>query len=132
MTDPSLGVRIDKWLWAARFYKTRNKAKVAVQGGKVHVNGTRVKASRVVQIGDHLAMNRGITTEVIVVRRLSAQRSSAPLAQRLYEETEESINRRQEALATRKMLRAGLQVPKLKPSKSARQDLINLKRQSGT
>lgn len=120
-------MRIDKWLWAARFYKTRSKAKDAVVGGKVHVNGERTKAAREVQIGDELEISRGPEKEVVVVNRLSEKRGNAAMAQELYAETQESIDRRLEAAATRRMTRAGLATPKLKPSKSARRTLRELK-----
>ena len=124
-------MRIDKWLWAARFYKTRSKAKAAVVGGKVHVNGNRVKPSHEIQMGDLLELSRGITKEEIVVTRLSERRESATLAQQLYLETDESIDRRSEAVAARRMERAGLQVPKLKPTKQARRELLKLKQKEG-
>ena len=129
MSDPLSTVRIDKWLWAARFYKTRSKAKVAVNGGKVHVNGERCKVSRSVKVGDAIVISRGLTKEDFVVKAISDSRGNATLAQTLYEETTESINRREEARAMRLMTRAGLRVPKLRPSKADRRELIRLKQQ---
>ena len=123
-------MRIDKWLWVARFFKTRSKAKEAVVGGKVHVNGERIKAARDVRIGDTLEISRGYDKEVVVIVALSARRGNATIAQSLYSETEESINRRTEAAASRRMARAGLATPKLKPSKSARRTLRHMKQKS--
>ena len=123
-------MRIDKWLWAARFFKTRSKAKEAVLGGKVHVNGIRTKAAREVQIGDTLEVSRGQDKEVVVITALGDRRGNATLARTLYEETEDSVIRRMEAAATRKMTRAGLAAPKLKPTKAARRDIRDLKQRS--
>ena len=120
-------MRIDKWLWAARFFKTRSKAKTAVLGGKVHVNGERTKAARDVKIGDTLEISRGFDKEVILITGLSNQRGNGEAAQKLYQETDESLDRRLAASANRKMARAGLASPKLKPSKSARRTLRELR-----
>ncbi len=120
-------MRIDKWLWAARFFKTRSKAKEAVLGGKVHVNGERSKAARDIQIGDKLEISRGYDKEVVVIAGLSERRGNGAAAQTLYKETEESLNRRLEEAANRRMARAGLAIPKLKPTKSARRALRELK-----
>jgi ribosome-associated heat shock protein Hsp15 len=92
-------VRIDKWLWAARFFKTRALAAEAVSGGKVDVNGDRAKASRAVRIGDHLSVRRGPYEWTVIVKRLAKQRGPASEAQRLYEETEESKERRERLAA---------------------------------
>jgi ribosome-associated heat shock protein Hsp15 len=83
-------VRIDKWLWAARFYKTRSLAAQAVAGGKVELNGERAKPAKSLQVGDTLSVRTGPYEHVIVVRILSEQRGPASVAQTLYEETEES------------------------------------------
>ncbi|MCY3857344.1 MAG: S4 domain-containing protein [Gammaproteobacteria bacterium] len=120
-------MRIDKWLWVARFFKTRSKAKEAVLGGKVHVNGERTKAARDVQIGDKLEISRGYDKEMVVIKALAERRGNGTAAQALYEETEESLNRRLEDAANRRMARAGLATPKLKPTKSARRALRELK-----
>ncbi len=120
-------MRIDKWLWTARFFKTRSKAKEAVLGGKVHVNGERSKAARDIQIGDKLEISRGYDKEVVVVVGMSERRGNGAAAQTLYKETEESLNRRLEEAANRRMARAGLAIPKLKPTKSARRALRELK-----
>jgi len=88
-------VRIDKWLWAARFFKTRSMAAQAVSGGKVHVNGARVKPARVVQAGEELRIRRGELEFIVVVQAVSDKRRPAKEAQLLYEETEESIRQRE-------------------------------------
>ena len=123
-------MRIDKWLWVARFYKTRSKAKEAVVSGKVLLNGNRVKPSHEVQLQDLLAIKRSFFTEEVVVKEFSNQRLSANLSETLYLETDESVERREAAIAERRMLKAGLQVPKLKPSKQARRELRQLRQKS--
>ena len=87
-------VRIDKWLWAARFFKTRSAATEAVAGGRVHVNGARVKPSRDVQIGDTVQIRIGQLGWVVLVRGLSDKRGPAKVAATLYEETPESLDAR--------------------------------------
>ena len=89
------GVRIDKWLWAARFFKTRSAATDAVGGGRVHVNGARVKPSRDVQIGDTVEIRIGQLEWIVVVRGLSDKRGPAKVAATLYEETPESATERE-------------------------------------
>ena len=98
-------VRLDKWLWAARFYKTRSLATAAVTAGEVRVARERVKPARVVRPGDEVQIRRGDDVIDIVVRELSGVRGPAPVAQRLYEETEESRRRRAEAAERRRLAR---------------------------
>ena len=88
-------VRIDKWLWAARFFKTRAKSREAINGGKVHVNGQRVKPSKELDPEDQLEIRQGWDAKTIIVKAVSAQRKAAPEAQLLYEETAESIVKRE-------------------------------------
>jgi ribosome-associated heat shock protein Hsp15 len=88
------GVRIDKWLWACRFYKTRAKAKEAIDGGKVHLNGARTKPSKELNIDDQLKFTQGFDEKVVRVVALSERRQAAPIAQTLYEESVESIAKR--------------------------------------
>ena len=83
-------VRLDKWLWAARFYKTRSLAADAIEGGKVELNGERVKRAKNVQLGDEVSVRVGPYEHVVVVRGLSERRGPASVAQTLYEETPES------------------------------------------
>ena len=116
-------VRLDKWLWAARFYKSRSLAKTAVEGGKVHLNGARVKAAKEVGVGDTLTITRGDAVETVVVTGIAERRGSATLAATLYTETPESIDARESVLAQRRMERAGLTVPKRRPSKRDRRQL---------
>src|SRR5699024_8582815 len=89
-------VRIDKWLWAARFFKTRNLAKTAIEGGKVHCRGERCKPARDLRIGDELQIRCGYDLRTVVVEALSEVRRGAPEAQLLYRETEDSIRKREE------------------------------------
>ena len=98
-------VRLDKWLWAARFYKTRSLATAAVTAGEVRVARERVKPARVVRPGDEVQIRRGDDAIDIVVRELSGVRGPAPVAQRLYEETEESRRRRAVAAERRRLAR---------------------------
>ncbi len=121
------GVRIDRWLWAARFFKTRSLAKHAVEGGKVHLQGQRAKPAKEVRVGQELSIRRGETVMTVVITQLSAQRGPAKVAQLLYEETATSIEQRQAISARRRMERAGLRVPSGKPSKKERRDLRRLK-----
>ena len=88
-------VRIDKWLWAARFFKTRSMAAQAVTGGKVHVNGARIKPARMVQPGEELRISRGELEFIVIVQAVSDKRRPAKEAQLLYVETEESIRQRE-------------------------------------
>lgn len=111
--------RLDKWLWAARFFRTRAKAKDAIDGGKVHVNKQRGKPGRELAIGDTLQITQGWDEKVAVVKTLSDQRRNAEIAQQMYEETEESIQRR--ALRAEQRKAAGQQVvTRGRPSKRDR------------
>ncbi len=116
-------VRIDKWLWAARFYKTRALASKAVDGGKVHVNGQRAKASRPLQIGERLEITRGHIYSVVDVLALSEKRGPAKEAQQLYEETAESIQQREVQSSQRKLLNASMPRSQGKPNKHQRREI---------
>ena len=109
-------VRIDKWLWAARFFKTRAMAAAAVEGGKVQVNGERAKPSRVLRCGDELRIQKGIYAFVVEVQALSLQRGSADKARLLYSERQSSITDRQ-ALEEERRLRTAAE-----PSAGSRPD----------
>jgi len=98
-------VRLDKWLWAARFYKTRTLATAAINAGEVRVARERVKPARDVKPGDELQVRRGDDVMDVVVRELSSVRAAAPVAQRLYEETDESRQRRARAAERRALAR---------------------------
>ena len=121
-------VRIDKWLWAARLFKTRTLAKTAIEGGKVQLEGQRVKVSREISPGDTLRIRQGWDEREIVVKATSEQRRSAPIAQTLYEETEESTLRRARAAEVRKAA-GSLARPSQKPGKHERKALERLRKQ---
>jgi len=123
-------VRIDRWLWAARFFKTRSLAKAAVEGGKVHVDGQRSKPAKVIRIGQTVEVRKSTVVMTVIIKDLAEQRGSAQIAQTLYEETAESIEKREILSSRRKMERAGLQVPSTRPSKKDRRDLRKLKDRS--
>ena len=113
-------VRLDLWLWAARFYKTRSLARSAVENGKVDVGGQRAKASRALRVGDALRIARGDEHFEIGVLALSDTRGPASVAQTLYVETEASRAAREAARAMRIAERNGYQAPETKPDKRAR------------
>ena len=96
-------MRIDKWLWCARFYKTRSLATEEIGKGRVTINGHAIKASREVRPGDTVALRQGQVPRTVVVRGLSAMRGPAPVAQQLYEETAESIATREKVLEQRRL-----------------------------
>lgn len=116
-------VRIDKWLWAARFFKTRSMASQAVTGGHVRVNGTRVKPARVVLVGDALQIRRGLIEFEVIVRGLSGRRGPAVKAQMLYEETGESIKRREQEAVERSLQRPADSLPDRRPDKRDRRKI---------
>ncbi|MCG8435745.1 MAG: RNA-binding protein [Gammaproteobacteria bacterium] len=120
-------LRIDKWLWAARFFKTRALATVAVNGGKVHVNGNRVKPAKEIKIGDELSITRGSATWIVKVQDLSEKRGPARLAQLLYKEQEESRVKREEQAAMQKALRQSAPRPPARPDKKSRRELRRIK-----
>ena len=121
-------VRIDKWLWAARFFKTRSLAKAAIEGGKVQLAGQQVKVSREVVPGDILRIRQGWDEREVTVMATSEQRRAAPIAQTLYEETEASVDRRARATEARKA--AGtLARPSQRPGKHERKALERLRKQ---
>ncbi len=116
-------IRIDKWLWAARFFKTRSLAADVVNGGKVHVNGKRVKSSRPIQIGDQLEITRGQYQTIVVVEALSEKRGPTTEAQKLYQETQDSIEARELKTQQRKLLDAGMPRTQGKPDKHQRRQI---------
>lgn len=120
MPEDIASVRLDLWLWAARFYKTRSLAKQAIETGKVDVGGQRAKPSRTVRVGDAMRIARGEEAFEIEVVGLSDQRGPAKIAQTLYVESEASKARRLETLAALRAARAGYQPPETKPDKRAR------------
>lgn len=116
-------VRIDKWLWAARFYKTRSLAQQMVEGGKVHVDGQRVKASKPVRVGQRVVLRQGELQREVEVLALAEKRGSAPQAALLYQETQDSIARREQVSAERRAAILSAPHPDHRPDKKARRDL---------
>lgn len=119
-------LRIDKWLWAARFFKTRSLASDAVNGGKVHLNSDRVKAAKAIKVGDVLRIRRGEETWTVTVLLLFEKRRQASLAQTMYEELAESLELRENNAANRKALSAS-RVVSHRPSKKERRHIIKFK-----
>ncbi len=124
---PGAKVRIDKWLWAARFFKTRSLATEVVEGGKVKCNDERVKPAYGVQVGDVLTVPAGWDDMVLVVKGLGDKRCSATIAQGLYEETIESAKRRAERAANRKLMKDPSIEIKARPTKRDRRVMDDLK-----
>lgn len=121
--------RLDKWLWAARFFKTRALAKAAIEGGKVHYAGERSKPSKEPRIGDELQVRQGHDQRTVVVRAISMVRRGAPEAQLLYEETQDSIAKREEAAAQRKAAGPGALISEHRPNKKQRRQIHRFKDQ---
>lgn len=123
-------IRLDKWLWAARFYKTRAIAKEMIDGGKVHYEGQRVKPGKEVALGASIRLKQGLDERTVVVTGLSAKRGNATLAATLYEETADSLKARTEAAAKRKALGAAFTgAPDHRPNKKQRRDIIQFQKQ---
>lgn len=119
-------MRIDKWLWAARFFKTRSIAKDAIEGGKVHHMGERVKVSKEVRVGMELTIRQGFEEKTVVIQSLSEVRGGAPQAQLLYQETAESIAKREQFAEQRQL--ANLARPDHRPSKRDRRQITRFQR----
>ena len=130
MSSEKATVRLDKWLWAARFHKTRSLAKQAIEGGKVHYNGQRVKTSKQVEVGAELRIRCGWDEKTIKVLALSEQRKGAPEAALLYEETAESLEYRQTKAAERKAANITSADFVARPNKKQRRQIHRFKRQS--
>ncbi len=122
-TEP---VRLDKWLWAARFFKTRALAKDMVQGGKVQYNGQKTKPSRTVAVGAVVKFPQGFDDKTVVIEQIKDKRQSAPLAQLMYTETEESSDKRAQNALSRKIMGHNPR-PENRPDKKQRRQLIKLK-----
>jgi ribosome-associated heat shock protein Hsp15 len=116
-------VRLDKWLWAARFFKTRGLAKAAIEGGKVQCQGDRCKPSKEPKVGDQLQIRQGMEQRTVVILNLIGQRRGAAEAQLLYEETADSIRQREEAAAKRKAMGPGLLISEHRPTKKQRRQI---------
>lgn len=130
-SEPLTKVRLDKWLWAARFYKTRAIAKQAIEGGKVQCEGARSKPSKEITIGTVITLRQGFDEKVVVVAGLSEQRRSAPEAQALYEETKESIVKRELFTEQRKSQPNHWPSPS-KPNKKERRMIHRFKQGEGS
>jgi len=123
-------VRLDKWLWAARFYKTRSLAAEAIGGGKVEINGERAKRARPVQVGDEIHIRQGPYHHTVVVQELSARRGPATEAARLYQETSESRARREALALQLKAMHQAFGTEKGRPTKRDRREIDRLKGRS--
>ena len=120
-------VRIDKWLWAARFYKTRGLSADALDAGKIEVNGERAKRSRMVQAGDRIRIRSGPYEHIITVLGVSERRGSAPIAQALYEEDPESRKAREAMAAHVRAMNASTGYESGRPTKKDRREIGRLK-----
>ncbi|WP_372760003.1 ribosome-associated heat shock protein Hsp15 [Litorivivens sp.] len=130
MSD-SQKVRLDKWLWAARFFKTRSLAKQAIEGGKVHYNGARCKVSKEVEVGAKLTLRQGWDNKTVIIEAISEQRRGAPEAQQLYRETEDSIKQRELRAAERKAHGPGADLlSRERPTKKQRRQIHRFKQQT--
>ena len=120
-------IRLDKWLWAARFYKTRAIAREMADSGKVHYNGQRAKPSKLVEIGAEIRLRQGNDEKTVIVTALSIQRRSASDAQQLYTETDESVTKRESVSQARKLNALTMPHPDRRPDKKERRNLIKFK-----
>ena len=127
MTESEDRIRVDKWLWAARFYKTRALASEAIAGGKVQVNGERVKRARPLQVGDEIRIRQGPYEHQIVVRALSGRRGPAAEAAELYEEKPESRAAREQLAVQLKTLHSMFVPERGRPTKKDRREINRLK-----
>lgn len=121
-------VRLDKWLWAARFFKTRSSANAAITGGKVHLNDQRTKPAHPVRPGDRLDVRRGSECLTVIVRALSARRGPASEANKLYDETAASVAERQAQATQRRLAALNAPQPPSRPDKKARRQIIRFTR----
>jgi ribosome-associated heat shock protein Hsp15 len=120
-------LRLDKWLWAARFFKTRSLAKAAVEGGKVQVAGQRVKVAKEISVGEQIQLRQGFGEKIVVVQALSNQRRGAPEAQLLYQETADSLAKREAEAAARKAAGGMIDRPVNRPTKKQRRQIHRFK-----
>ena len=120
-------LRLDKWLWAAHFFKTRGLAKAAIEGGKVHLGGQRVKVSKEISVGDTLQIRQGWDEKVVLIKSLSDQRRGAPEAQLLYEETADSRAKREAEAEARKAAGGMIDRPAHRPTKKQRRQIHRFK-----
>lgn len=129
MSTDEQDIRLDKWLWAARFFKTRNLAKTAIENGKIRYNGQRPKVSRAVEVGALLEVTQGWDIKEVEVLALSGLRGPATQAQRLYAETQRSQVRREAETEKRRLAGTALQAPEHRPDKKSRRQIQRFKRQ---
>ncbi|MEQ4450170.1 ribosome-associated heat shock protein Hsp15 [Kosakonia sp. YIM B13605] len=125
--QPAQEVRLDKWLWAARFYKTRALAREMVDGGKVHYNGQRSKPSKIVELNATLTLRQGNDERTVIIKGITEQRRPANEAVELYEETAESIEKREKMALARRLNALTMPHPDRRPDKKERRDLIKFK-----
>jgi ribosome-associated heat shock protein Hsp15 len=128
VSEPLAAVRLDRWLWAARFYKTRPLAVVAIEGGKVQVNGDRVKRSKIIKLGDRVRIRHDPYEYLVEVSGLAEKRGSAKVAATLYQESAESLAAREELAFRMKNAEPTLFRTKGRPSKKQRRDIRKWKR----
>ena len=122
-------IRVDKWLWTSRFFKTRSMATDAVSGGKVHLNGHRVKAGRTVKAGDVLSIQKNTELYEVTILAINKTRRPAKEASLMYEESELSRSKREREQQIKKLASATRPMPKRKPDKRQREQLRNYKKQ---
>ena len=125
--DQGAEVRLDKWLWAARFYKSRAMARAMIEGGKVHYNGQRSKPGKQVEVGALARLWQGDDEKEVQVLQLAQQRRGASEAQLLYRETEQSERKRQQTAEARRLNSLYAPHPESRPDKKQRRDLMRLK-----
>ncbi len=126
-TKQDVPVRLDKWLWAARFYKTRAIARDMIQSGKIRYNEHRTKPSKIVEIGAVIKLKQGFDEKEVIIKQLSAQRRGAPEAATLYEETPKSVEKRAQNEVARKLNTLYSPSPEKRPDKKQRRDLLRIK-----
>ena len=131
MSASEHSVRIDKWLWAARFFKTRSLAKQAVEGGKVHYNGQRIKASKAVEIDAELRIRCGWEEKTVRICALAERRVSAAIAAQYYRETDDSLQARQQRQLQRQYAREARPAAAERPNKKQRRQIHRFKQQAG-
>lgn len=129
MNDVEVDVRLDKWLWAARFFKTRSLAKAAIEAGKVFYNNARCKPSKLVEEGATIRLKLGWQEQTVSVKLVSNRRRGAGAAQAMYSETAESINQRAERAEQAKSMQLAMAAPRAKPNKKQRRDLLRVRQQ---
>lgn len=120
-------VRLDKWLWAARFYKTRAIAREMIEGGKVHYNGQRTRPSKNVELEAEIVLRQGNDQRTVIVKGITDQRGPASEAVLLYEETAQSVENREKLALARKMNALTMPHPERRPDKKERRDLMKFK-----